>query len=163
MSIMFYSENNACSILCVLLTDAYSKALDESREHTLHTLHTDLKFFRHNDSVDVFYRKLRLYLIDPPSQSDPELSNHIVSAVQKLFSDLFISVFHQLANPRLRDFSDEYSTCLRRQTSSLQPFGDNPQRLGAYFSKSFQAAQLRMKSTRYLSEVHANMNFDGNS
>ncbi|XP_022666689.1 glypican-1-like isoform X3 [Varroa destructor] len=147
--------------------EAYSKALDDSREHTLYALHTDLKFFRHNDSVDLFYQKLRLYLIDPPAKTGEKLSKlHIGSAVQQLFSELFISVFHQLANPRLRSFSDEYSDCLRKQSSSIQPFGDGPQRLSAYFSKSFQAAHLLMKSTQYMSKIlrmAANMNVTSNN
>ena len=77
----------------------------------------------------------------------------IGAALNNLFSEIFVSVYEQTANPRERDFSHAFKSCLRQQNLALQPFGEVPQRLAAYFTKSFHVDHLVMKSVKMLIEV----------
>ncbi|XP_028967196.1 glypican-1 [Galendromus occidentalis] len=142
------------SLIEMQLFDAYGELFSKAQEHTLSTLHIDLRFMEQNSSVEAFYKTLRTYLLGIGHRhSDDDSPNVIGAALNSLFSDIFVSVYEQTANPRERFFSNAFKSCLRQQNLALQPFGEVPQRLAAYFTKSFHVDHLVMKSVRTLIEV----------
>jgi hypothetical protein len=78
---------------------------------------------------------------------------NLEESVTTFFASLFPLVYHHAVNPHLRDFSDDYKSCLRATLSEVQPFGDVPRQVAQGISKTMEATRVLLQALNLGAEV----------
>lgn len=78
---------------------------------------------------------------------------NLEESVTSFFTSLFPLVYHHAVNPHLRDFSNDYKSCLRATMSEIQPFGDVPRQAAQGISKTMEATRVLLQALNLGAEV----------
>ncbi|XP_077294712.1 division abnormally delayed protein [Arctopsyche grandis] len=99
------------------------------------------------------YSDIRNYInnsSDVAGSSDLNVEN----SVSDFFTNLFPLVYHHAVNNlNVRDFTEEYKTCLRQSVKEIQPFGDIPRQISHSMYKSLEATRVLLQALALGSEV----------
>jgi len=104
------------------------------------------------------YQSMSVLAADPVSKMYAGILRHAVStdpttydagvAINDFFQEVFPLVYHNIFNPRLRDYSHAYKKCLMSSWHEIRPFGDIPRVLASEVESAMTTVKVFLQSIK---------------